>query len=79
MAEVSPESAVGGPLALVRTGDRIVLDVDQRVLDLVVPEAEMAARRAALGTPKLPHAGGWLGIYQRSVQPMSAGAVLVEK
>jgi dihydroxy-acid dehydratase len=79
VAEVSPESAVGGPLALVRTGDRIVLDVDKRVLDLVVPEAEMAARRAALGTPKLPHAGGWLGIYQRSVQPMSAGAVLVEK
>ncbi len=79
VAEVSPESAVGGPLALVRTGDRIALDVDKRVLDLVVPEAEMAARRAALGTPKLPHAGGWLGIYQRSVQPMSTGAVLVEK
>jgi dihydroxy-acid dehydratase len=79
VAEVSPESAVGGPLALVRTGDRIVLDVDKHVLDLVVPEAEMAARRVTLGTPKLPHAGGWLGIYQRSVQPMSAGAVLVEK
>jgi dihydroxy-acid dehydratase len=79
VAEVSPESAVGGPLALVKTGDRIVLDVDKKVLDLVVPEAELAARRAALGPPKLKHAGGWLGIYQRSVQPMSTGAVLVDK
>jgi dihydroxy-acid dehydratase len=79
VAEVSPESAVGGPLRLVRTGDRIILDVDKRRLDLDVPEAELAARHAALGEPKLPHVGGWLGIYQRSVQPMSTGAVLVDK
>jgi len=78
VAEVSPESAIGGPLALVHTGDRIVIDVDAHRLDLMVPEAELAARRAAWGEPKLTPAGGWLGIYQRQVQPMSKGAVLVE-
>jgi dihydroxy-acid dehydratase len=79
VAEVSPESAIGGPLGLVETGDRVVIDVDKRLLDLVVPEAELARRREKLGPPKLKPAGGWLGIYQRSVQPMSTGAVLVEK
>jgi dihydroxy-acid dehydratase len=79
VAEVSPESAIGGPLALVKSGDRIVIDVDRHLLDLMVPEAELAARRQELGPPRLPHAGGWLGIYQRSVQPMSTGAVLVER
>jgi dihydroxy-acid dehydratase len=78
VAEVSPESAIGGPLALVKTGDRIVIDVDRRQLDLMVPEAEMATRRAAWGEPRLKPAGGWLGIYQREVRPMSRGAVLVE-
>jgi dihydroxy-acid dehydratase len=78
VAEVSPESAIGGPLALVETGDRIVIDVDRRRLDLLVPEAEMTRRRAAWGEPRLTPVGGWLGIYQRQVQPMSKGAVLVE-
>ena len=47
VAEVSPESAVGGPLALVENGDRIRIDVDARTLDLDVPEAELIARRVA--------------------------------
>src|SRR5207248_10934471 len=42
---VTPESAVGGPLALVRNGDRIRLDVPQRKLELLVDEAELATRR----------------------------------
>jgi dihydroxy-acid dehydratase len=44
---VSPESAVGGPLALVRTGDLIELDVARGLLHLRVTEAELTARRAA--------------------------------
>jgi dihydroxy-acid dehydratase len=79
VAEVSPESAVGGPLSLVENGDRIVIDVDQQRLDLDVPEAELAARRARRGPPRLPRASGYLSIYQRSVQPMSTGAVLVKR
>jgi dihydroxy-acid dehydratase len=79
VAEVSPESAIGGPLALVRNGDRIIIDVDAHILDLDVPDEEMAKRRAEWQGPKLRPATGWLNIYQRSVQPMSTGAVLVER
>jgi dihydroxy-acid dehydratase len=43
---VAPEAAVGGPLALVRSGDRIRLSVQERRLDLLVDEAELARRRA---------------------------------
>src|SRR3954469_9043130 len=78
VAEVSPEAAVGGPLALVQDGDEITIDADTRSLELNVPEAQLARRRDALGVPKLPRARGYLSIYQRSVQPMSTGAVLVE-
>jgi dihydroxy-acid dehydratase len=79
VAEVSPEAAVGGPLALVQTGDRVVIDADARTLDLDVPQAELAERRARLGQPELTRSRGYLSIYQRSVQPMSTGAVLVER
>ncbi|MCB1510194.1 MAG: dihydroxy-acid dehydratase, partial [Hyphomicrobiaceae bacterium] len=47
---VAPESAAGGPLALVRNGDRIRLSVANQTIDLLVDEAELAARRAVLGT-----------------------------
>ena len=78
VAEVSPESAVGGPISLVKNGDLIRIDVDRRILDLEVAEAELHERRARLGTPQLPKATGYLSIYQRTVQPMSRGAVLIE-
>ena len=51
---VSPEAAVGGPLALVRDGDEIELDVPNRRLTLRVPDEELARRRAAW-TPRPPH------------------------
>jgi L-arabonate dehydrase len=51
---VAPESAVGGPLALVRDGDEIELDVPRRTLSLRVDEAELARRKAAW-TPRPPH------------------------
>jgi dihydroxy-acid dehydratase len=79
IAEVSPESAVGGPLCLVENGDRISVDVDARTLDLHVPDAELAGRRARRGDPPLPKSSGYLSIYQRSVQPMSTGAVLITR
>jgi len=77
VAEVSPESAVGGPLALVANGDRIRIDIDSRILDLDVPAAELDVRRTRRGEVPLPAATGYLSIYQRSVQPMSTGAVLI--
>jgi dihydroxy-acid dehydratase len=48
---ITPESAVGGPLALVKTGDMIRLDVDKRSIDLLVDTAELDKRRAALKLP----------------------------
>jgi dihydroxy-acid dehydratase len=54
---VSPEAAVGGPLALVRTGDIIEVDVEARRLDLVVPEAALAGRKAAWRARPLPARG----------------------
>jgi dihydroxy-acid dehydratase len=77
IAEVSPESAIGGPLALVEDGDRIAIDLDARTVDLDVTPAELAARRTRRGDVPLPHSSGYLSIYQRSVQPMSTGAVLI--
>jgi dihydroxy-acid dehydratase len=79
IAEVSPEAAVGGPLSLVEPGDRITVDIDAHTLDLDVAAGELAARRARRGDPPLKASTGYLSIYQRSVQPMSTGAVLVTK
>jgi dihydroxy-acid dehydratase len=79
IAEVSPESAVGGPLSLVENGDRIVIDVNARTLDLEVPERELTVRRARRGEPTPARSTGYLSIYQRVVQPMSTGAVLLTR
>lgn len=77
IAEVSPESAVDGPIALVRNGDRISVDVDARSMDIDVPAEEMEQRRSKLGVRELPDASGYLSIYRRDVQGMSTGAVLL--
>jgi dihydroxy-acid dehydratase len=77
VAEVSPEAAIGGPLALVENGDRISIDVDAQTIDLDVAAADLEARRARLGTPGFKKASGWLSIYRQQVQPMRKGVVLV--
>jgi dihydroxy-acid dehydratase len=76
VAEVSPEGAVGGPLGLVRDGDMITVDVDTRTIDLDVPEAELAERRAALPALAAPTGCSWLSVYARTVSPLAQGATL---
>jgi dihydroxy-acid dehydratase len=76
VAEVSPESAAGGPLWLVENGDVIVIDVDARTLDLDVSAETLEARRAARGEPVLAPATGYLEIYRRTVQSMRTGVVM---
>jgi dihydroxy-acid dehydratase len=72
----SPEAAAGGPLALVRTGDWIALDVPGRAVTLEVGEDELAERRAAW-RPPAPHASrGWTRLYCEHVQQAEAGADL---
>jgi dihydroxy-acid dehydratase len=64
---VSPEAATGGPLALVRNGDRIRLSVKARRIELAVPEAELAKRRAAWKPPVAPPARGYAKLYMDHV------------
>jgi dihydroxy-acid dehydratase len=73
---VAPEAAAGGPLALVRTGDPITLDVPARTLTLEVPDGELAGRRARWRPPP-PHAGrGWTRLYAEHVLQADSGADL---
>jgi dihydroxy-acid dehydratase len=72
---VAPEAAAGGPLALVRSGDRIRLSVKDRSLDLMVAEHELARRRAAWHPPATP-ARGWDHLYATQVGQADEGADL---
>lgn len=72
----APEAAVGGPLALVRTGGWIELDAAERRLDLLVDEAELAARRAAWQPPPPPAERGWTRLYVEHVLQADQGADL---
>lgn len=70
---VAPEAAVGGPLALVRDGDRIRLSVSERRLDLLVPEAVLQARRAALPQAAKTARRGYDKLYDSHVLQADEG------
>lgn len=72
---VAPESAVGGPLALVRDGDEIELDAEAGRLDLLVSESELERRRAEWKKPAVP-ARGWRRLYAERVQQANRGVDL---
>jgi dihydroxy-acid dehydratase len=69
---VTPESAVGGPLAAVRNGDRIRLSVNARRIDLLVPDEEIARRLAGQAPPPVPERG-YAALYQRHVTQADKG------
>jgi dihydroxy-acid dehydratase len=75
---VSPEAAAGGPLARVRTGDFVILDVPHRLLDVDVPAAELAARSPAEAsvTAYAKPQRGWERLYVQTVQQANTGADL---
>ncbi|TDC93510.1 dihydroxy-acid dehydratase [Saccharopolyspora aridisoli] len=75
---VAPESAAGGPLALLRTGDRVHLDVAARRLDMLVDDDELARRAAEFTTEEQPadQGGGWSGLYREHVGQADTGADL---
>jgi dihydroxy-acid dehydratase len=70
---VSPESAIGGPLALVKNGDRIRLSVSGRKLELLVDEAELARRRSAYRPREVVAERGYAKLYMRSVLQAEQG------
>jgi dihydroxy-acid dehydratase len=73
---VAPESAIGGPLALVRCGDRIRLDVRARALDMLVPEEELARRRAAWTPAARDDERGYRALYWERVLQANEGCDL---
>jgi dihydroxy-acid dehydratase len=75
VGHVAPEAAVGGPIALVREGDRITIDAGQRLLEVDASEEEMARRRSAWSPPPPRYTAGVLHKYARQVSSASLGAV----
>ncbi len=70
---VAPESFIGGPLALVRNGDMISLDVDARTIDLDISDEEMAARRAAWTAPDKNYERGYGWMFSKHIQQANEG------
>nr|WP_047165517.1 dihydroxy-acid dehydratase [Sphingomonas sp. Y57] len=75
IGHVGPEASAGGPLALVRDGDRIRIDARDRILDLLVDPAELDCRRAAWTAPEATVSSPTLRKYARLVGPAHLGAV----
>jgi len=75
VGHVAPEAVDGGPIAFVRNGDRIRLDVNARSMDLVVDATELAVRRDGWSAPLAKHQRGVLAKYARLVGSASIGAV----
>ncbi len=75
VGHLSPEAAVGGPIAWVKNGDRIRIDAETRRLDVDVPAAEWKKRRAAWKPPRPKETRGVLAKYARQVGSASFGAV----
>ncbi len=76
IGHISPEAAEGGPLALVKDGDEIAMDLDARQLNLLVPEDELARRKAAWTPPAPKVTKGWLARYAKLVHSAGTGAVM---
>jgi len=75
VGHVAPEAARGGPLAFVRDGDPVVIDVDRRRLDVELDERELARRRDAWAPPPPRYLTGVMAKYARLVSSASTGAV----
>jgi dihydroxy-acid dehydratase len=78
IGHVCPEAQEGGPIALVQDGDRISIDAKKNAIELEVPAAELARRRAAWSAPPLKATRGTLAKYIRCVRPASQGCVTDE-
>jgi dihydroxy-acid dehydratase len=75
VGHVAPEAVDAGPIAFVRDGDRIQLDVTGRKLELLVDEAELATRREGWSPLEPKYTTGVLGKYRKLVQSAAVGAV----
>jgi dihydroxy-acid dehydratase len=78
VGHVTPEAQDGGPIALVKSGDRITIDAEQNLISVDVSEAEMRARQAAWTQPPFKAERGTLAKYIRLVKSASEGCVTDE-
>ncbi len=76
IGQVMPEAADGGPIALVRNGDVVRIDIDLRKIDLEVSVEELKIRQGQLEPFVAAEPRGWLSIYQNLVQPLTKGGTL---
>jgi len=76
IGHVSPEAAVGGPIALVEDGDMISIDIPERKIELLVDSAQMEMRRRSWRPPEPKITSGILARYRNSVTSASKGSVL---
>ncbi|WP_206198062.1 dihydroxy-acid dehydratase [Shimia sediminis] len=79
VGQVMPEAAEGGPLAYVRNGDVIFINIAERLVDLDVPFRELEERRNREPVILPPAPRGWLSVYRDTVGPLSRGAVVGDK
>lgn len=76
IGHVSPEAMEGGPIALIRNGDRIRIDITKRTVDLLVSDADLAKRLAVWKKPQPKIKKGWLSRYAKLVSSAGTGAVM---
>lgn len=75
IGHITPESAVGGPLALVKKGDKIKIDINKRSIELLVDEKELEERKLQLKPFELKEKSGYLARYAKTVQSANVGAI----
>ena len=73
---ISPEAVVGGGLGLLQNGDRLRIDLNERSVNVLIPEAELATRRKDWVAPPMEHKTPWEEIFRSMVGQMSTGACL---
>lgn len=76
IGHISPEAADGGPIALIKEGDRIRIDIPGKRIDLLVSDAELAERKAVWQAPQPKITKGYLSRYARMVKSASTGAIV---
>ena len=76
IGHISPEAMEGGPIALIKNGDKISIDIPQRKIELCVTDEELAARKAVWKQPEPKVKTGYLSRYARLVTSANTGAVM---
>ena len=76
LGHVSPEAYSGGPIAIIKNGDRISIDIPKRKLKLLVPGQELSRRLKEFKPPKPKVTSGYLARYSQSVSSADKGAIL---